>query len=134
MASEGEDVGGAPRIPPRVKALCIALLVDLVCLPLALILWYVWPVVILAIVPYFGGVMGGRRVDRRSGLLAGSLAAALMMTIVTAVALYVFSWFPGESFDPFEPTGLGIVAACYLVAVPFGALGGRHGSIAAEKE
>ncbi len=129
---DGEDEGG--RISPRGKALGVALLVDLLCLPLSLILLLVWPVVILAIVPYVGGALGGRYVDRRTGMLMGALAAAIMTTVLVTIFLYILIIFPGEGFDFWETTGLSIVAAAYAVAVLFGALGGRHGSVAAEEE
>lgn len=129
---DGEDKGG--RISPRGKAFGVALLVDLLCLPLSLILLFVWPVVILAIVPYVGGALGGRYVDRRTGMLMGALAAAIMTTVLVTIFLYILIIFPGESFDFWETTGLSIVAAAFAVAVLFGALGGRHGSIAAEDE
>lgn len=122
------------RISPRGKAFGIALLVDILCMPLAFVLIYVGPVVILAIVPYIGGALGGKRVDRRTGMLMGALAAAIMVTVLVSVVLIIFSQFPGVGFDPFELTGLAIVGACYLVAVLFGALGGRHGAMAMEDE
>jgi len=129
---EGEDEGG--RISPRGKALGVALLVDLLCLPLSLFLFLVWPVVILAIVPYVGGALGGRYVDRRTGMYMGALAAAIMTTVLVVVFLYILIIFPGESFNFWDTLGLSIVAGAYVIAVIFGALGGRHGSIGAEKE
>ncbi|NOQ55071.1 MAG: hypothetical protein GQ558_10780 [Thermoplasmata archaeon] len=127
---DGEDKGG--RLSPRGKAFGVALLVDLLCLPLSLILFLVWPVVILAIVPYAGGALGGRYVDRRTGMLMGALAAAIMTTVLVTIFLLILMRLPGESFDFWETTGLSIMAAAYVVSVLFGALGGRHGSIAVE--
>ena len=129
---DGEDKGG--RLSPRGKAFGVALLVDLLCLPLSLILFLVWPVVILAIVPYAGGALGGRYVGRRTGMLMGALAAAIMTTVLVTIFLLILMRLPGESFDFWETTGLSIMAAAYVVSVLFGALGGRHGSIAAEDE
>lgn len=133
MAKEEVEEKGE-RISPRGKAFGIALLVNILCMPLAFVLIYVWPVVILALVPYIGGALGGKRVDRRTGMLMGALAAAIMVTVLVSVVLIIFSQFPGVGFDPFEATGLAIVGACYLVAVLFGALGGRHGAMAMEDE
>jgi hypothetical protein len=129
---EGEDDGGL--ISPRGKALGVALLVDLLCLPLSLIMFLVWPVVILAIVPYVGGALGGRYVDRRTGMLMGALAAAIMTTVLVSIFLYILIIFPGEGFNFWDSLGLSIVAGAYVIAMLFGAMGGRHGSMAAEKD
>ncbi len=134
MAEDEDGEGEGGRISPRGKAFGVALLVDILCLPLSLILFLVWPVVILAIVPYAGGALGGRYVDRRTGMLMGALAAAIMTTVLVTIFLYILIIFPGEGFDFWETTGLSIVAGAYVVAALFGALGGRHGSIAAEEE
>jgi hypothetical protein len=134
MAGEEEAGERTGRIPPRGKALGIALLVNVLCLPLAFVLLYVWPLVILAIVPYVGGALGGKRVDRRTGMYIGGLAAAVMVTMLVSVVLFVISRFPGEGFDPLETSGLLIVSSCYVVAILFGALGGRHGAMAMEED
>ena len=129
---DGEEDGG--RFSPRGKALGVALMVNLLCLPLSLFLFLVWPVVILAIVPYAGGALGGRYVDRRTGMFMGALAAAIMTTVLVLIFIYILIIFPGEGFNIWETTGLSIVASAYVVATLFGALGGRHGSIAGEEE
>ena len=131
-----EEVGGGRLwfLTPPGKALGTALLVDLLCLPLILVLFYIWPVVILAIVPYVGGALGGRHVDRTTGLKMGALAALIMITVLVSILMTVLSRLPVEGFEPLESTGLAIVAAAYAVAALFGALGGRHGAIAAEDE
>jgi hypothetical protein len=58
-----------------------------------------------------------------------------MTTVLVTIFLMIISGISGlgEGFDPFEPIGLGIVAAAYLVSFMFGALGGRHGAISAEE-
>ena len=134
MAQDEEGGGGSGFLSPRVKALAIALLVDLLCIPLVFVLILVWPVVILAIVPYVGGALGGRYVDRSMGLKLGALAAAIMVSVIVASLMAVLSAAPVEGFDPLEATGLSIVAAAYVVAILFGALGGRHGAMAVEEE
>ena len=134
MAVERVQVEGG-RVPGRWKALLVSLLVDLVLMPLVLVMLYFWPVFILAIAPYIGGALGGRYTDRRNGLWTGGLAAAVMITVLVTILFAVISGVPGlgEGFDPFEPIGLGLVVVSYLVAFIFGALGGRHGAVAAEE-
>lgn len=133
MATE-EVEGEGGMLSPRWKAFTVSLLVDLVCLPLVLVMLFFWPVFILAIAPYIGGALGGRYTDRRTGLWTGGVAAVVMTTVLVTVFLIIVSGIPGlgEGFDPFEPIGLSIVAAAYLVSFMFGALGGRHGAISAE--
>jgi hypothetical protein len=133
MATE-EVEGEGGMLSPKWKAFTASLLVDLVCLPLVLVMLFFWPVFILAIAPYIGGALGGRYTDRRTGLWAGGLAAVVMVTVLVTVFLMIISGIPGlgEGFDPFEPVGLSIVAAAYLVSFMFGALGGRHGAISVE--
>ena len=127
-----EEGGGSGPLTPRWKAFGISLAVNLVCLPLVLVLTFVWPVVILAIVPYIAGALGGRHVDRRTGMLTGALAAGIMATVLVSILFYALSIMPGEGFDPLEPIGLSLVIAGYFTALLFGALGGRHGAIAME--
>jgi hypothetical protein len=125
-----EDAG---RIQPKYKALGVALLVNLVCLPLVLVLVYVWPLVILAIVPYIAGSLGGKYVDRRTGTFMGALAAGIMVTVLIILFIVVLIRIFGEDFTFWEPIGLSIVALAFLTAVIFGALGGRHGATVAEE-
>lgn len=134
MAQEEDGGGRTGLLTPWGKALGMALLVDLLCLPLVLVLFYIWPVVILAIVPYLGGALGGRYVDRTTGLKTGALAALIMISVLVAILMMVLSRLPVEGFDPLESTGLAIVASAYVVATLFGALGGRHGAMSAEEE
>jgi hypothetical protein len=127
-----EPEEGTGGIPSRWKAFAISLGVDLVCLPLVMVILVYWPIVILAIVPYIGGALGGRYTDRRNGLLMGALAAIIMVTVLAILFLRILRNLPGEGFDFFEPIGLSILGASYLVAFIFGALGGRHGAISSE--
>jgi hypothetical protein len=133
MATE-EVEGEGGLLSPSWKAFTVSLLVDLVFLPLVLVMLFFWPVFILAIAPYIGGALGGRYTDRRTGTWTGGLAAVLMVTVLVTVFFMIISGIAGlgEGFDPFEPIGLSIVAAAYLVAFLFGALGGRHGAISVE--
>jgi len=123
-------------LPPKWKAFIVSLTVDMLCLPLVLVIVVFWPVFILAIAPYIGGALGGKYTDRRNGFIMGGLAAAVMMTVLVLIFFVVISSIPGlgEGFDPVEPIGLSIVVAGYFVAFLFGALGGRHGAIAAEEK
>ncbi len=134
MAMEEVGKEGGER-SPKWKAFAVSLGIDLLCLPLVLIMVFFWPVFILAIAPYIGGALGGRYTDRRTGLWTGGLAAVVMMTVLVTLFFIILSRLQGlgEGFDPFEPIGLSIVAAGYLVSFMFGALGGRHGAIAAEE-
>lgn len=131
----GEEEGEGPgAIRTRGKAFAIALLVDLVCLPLIFVLPYIWPVVVLAAVPYVGGSLAGRRLDRGTGLLVGALAAVVANTVLWAITLSILASLPFPNFDPLETIGLSLMAATYAVTALFGALGGRHGAIVAEEE
>lgn len=127
-----EEDGSKGLFSPRWKAFGISLAVNLVCLPLVLVLTFVWPVVIMAIAPYIAGALGGKHVDRRTGMFTGALAAAIMMTVLVSILFMALSIMPGEGFDPLEPIGLSLVIAGYSTAILFGALGGRHGAIAME--
>jgi hypothetical protein len=120
----------------RWKAFAVSLGVDMLCLPLIMVLLVVWPIFILAIAPYIGGALGGRYTDRRNGLLMGGLAAVIMVTVLVAIFISILTGIPGlgENFDPTESIGLSIVTGGYFTAFVFGALGGRHGAIAAEEE
>jgi hypothetical protein len=134
MADE-EEVEEGGMLSPAWKAFLVSLVVDMVCLPLVLVMLYFWPVFILAIAPYIGGALGGRYTDRHTGLRTGGLAAVVMITVLVSVFFVIISGIPGlgEGFDPLEWMGLSFVAAGYVVAFIFGALGGRHGAIAAEE-
>jgi hypothetical protein len=134
MATE-EVEGVMGFLSPRWKALLVSLVVDLLLLPLILVLFFFWPVFILAIAPYIGGSFGGRYTDRRTGLWTGGLAAVIMITVLVTLLFFIITGVEvfGEGFDPFEPIGLSLVTASYLVAFIFGALGGRHGAISAEE-
>ena len=125
-----EEEAGTGPITPRLKAYLISLAVNLVCLPLVLVLVYVWPVVILAIVPYIAGALGGKHVDRRTGMLTGGLAAFTMVAVLVSILFIVISRVLGTQFDPFEPIGISLVLVTFFIATLFGALGGRHGAIA----
>jgi hypothetical protein len=122
-----------PSGPQPWKALAVALAIEVPCILLVFVLPVVWPIVILAIVPYLGGRMGGRYVPSRTASYIGVLSAIVMVTVMASLLLSILAGFPGERFDLFEPIGLSILAVGYLVAVVFGAIGGRHGaSLAAE--
>lgn len=134
MADEAEEEGSG-FLTPRWKAFLASTVFDLIMLPLVLVMWYFWPVFIMAIAPYIGGAIGGRYTDRRTGFLTGSMAAVIMMTVLVVLFIYIISGIPGlgEGFDLLEPIGLSIVGAGYLTAFLFGGLGGRHGAIAMEE-
>jgi hypothetical protein len=135
MADEEEGNGGGWLSPPW-KAFLVSFLINLVCLPLVLVMLFFWPVFILAIAPYIAGALGGRYTDRRTALRTGGLAAVVVISVLVAVFFIIISGIPGlgEGFDPLEPIGLGFVVASYVIAFIFGALGGRHGAIAAEEK
>jgi hypothetical protein len=118
---------GPPR--PKVwKALAVALAIEVPCILLVFVIPVLWPIVILAIVPYLGGRMGGRYVPSRTATYIGIFAAIIMVTVMATLLLSILAGFPGERFDLFEPIGLSILVVGYLVAVLFGAIGGRHGA------
>lgn len=123
-AEEGQL--GAVGVDRPLLALGVALGIDLVTIPLVFVLLVVWPIVILAIVPYVGGRIGGRFTSRRNATRFGALAGAIMVTVLVAILFSVLAQLPGENFDPLEPVGLSIVVAGYAVALVFGAIGGRH--------
>ncbi len=134
MADEAVDEESG-MLSPKWKAFLVSLAFDLVMLPLILVMYYFWPVFIMAIVPYIGGAIGGRYTDQRTGFLTGGLAAVIMMTVLVVLFLWIVTGIPGlgEGFDPIEPIGLSLVAAGYITAFIFGALGGRHGAMAMEE-
>jgi len=123
-------------LPSKWKALIVSLVVDMVCLPLVLVMVFFWPVFILAIAPYIGGALGGRYTDRWNGFIMGGLAAVIMITVLVAIFFTILSSIAGlgEGFDPTESIGVALVTAGYFIAFIFGALGGRHGAIAAEEK
>jgi hypothetical protein len=126
-----EVVRNEPDGSPRpMRALGVALLVDHALLPLVL-LPPVWPVLIFTIVPYVGGRLGGRYVERREATRIGAVAALVMITVLATVLLSVLASVQPANFDLFEPIGLTILALGYLLAMLFGAIGGRHGAAAA---
>jgi hypothetical protein len=127
MAKEVEDGASASPGSP-LKALAVATAVDLVLIPPIFVLWVYWPIYYFAIVPYVGGRLGGRFVDRGKAVRVGVLAAVIGVTVLVAVFLSFLGLIPGDTFDPLEPIGLSIVVASYLVAILFGAIGGRHGA------
>ena len=138
MRSAGGDTGDDEEeangpLSPRWKTLGIAFLVDLASIPLIFVLLYIWPIVVLAVIPYVGGSMGGRRVDRRTGLYVGAAAAVLANTVLWAIVFVILASLPFPNFDPFEIIGLSLMTATYAVTALFGAMGGRHGAIAAEE-
>ncbi|UCC92591.1 MAG: hypothetical protein JSW25_07965 [Thermoplasmata archaeon] len=118
------------------KAFGVALGINLLCLPLVLVIIFFWPIFILAIAPYIAGAIGGRYTDRHNGLWMGGLAAVVMVTVLATILLSILAGLAGlgEGFDFFEPIGLGILAASYVTAFMFGALGGRHGAISREEK
>ena len=125
MAEEVE--GDASAVPKdTLKALGVAILVDLALLPLIFLLWFFWPVYYLAIVPYIGGRLGGRYVDRATAVRVGVVAALIGVTVLVIIFLSILGMMPGDTFNPFETIGLSIVVVAYLVAMLFGAIGGRH--------
>jgi len=87
-----------------------------------------WPIFVLGIGPYVGGRIGGRYAARREATYAGALAAVLMATVLAIISLYALGLFPGAHLNLLEPIGLSILVVGYLVAIMFGALGGRHGA------
>ena len=89
--------------------------------------------VVLTIGPYVGGRIGGRYAARREAAYAGAIAAAVMATVLAVIVLYALSQFPGGKFTLHEPIGLTLLVVGYLVAILFGALGGRHGSASRKK-
>ena len=110
------------------KAFGVALAIDLVALPVALVLVYFWPVFILAIVPYLAGRFGAKHAPGGQAVRAGALAGAVMVTVLVAVFLSILASLQPHRFELFEPVGLSLVALGYLLAMVFGALGGLHGS------
>ncbi len=128
-----QEKGGL--LPARWKAFLVSTIVDIACLPLALVMLVFWPVFIMAIAPYLGGYIGGRYTDPRNGFIMGGLAAVVMMTVLVAVFFVIISGIPGlgEGFDPFEPIGLSLVAVGVVMAFIFGAMGGRHGARSARE-
>ena len=92
-----------------------------------------WPLFVLAIGPYVGGRIGGRYATRREATYAGAIAAAVMATVLAVIVVYALGQFPGGKFTLFEPIGLTLLVVGYLVAILFGALGGRHGSASRKK-
>jgi hypothetical protein len=126
-----EVVKNEPDGSPRpLKALGVALLVDHALIVLVL-LPPVWPLVLFTIVPYLGGRLGGRYVDKRTATRIGAVAALVMVTVLATVLLSVLASLQPANFDLFEPIGLSVLAAGYLVSMLFGAIGGRHGAAAA---
>jgi len=125
-----KEVGDGPSASPGnpLKALAVATAVDLVLLPPIFVLWVFWPVYYLAFVPYVGGRLGGRYVDRGTAVRVGVVAALIGVTVLVAIFLSFLALIPGDAFDPFEPIGLSIVVGSYLVSILFGAIGGRHGA------
>lgn len=115
------------------KAFGVALAVDLLALPVALVLVYFWPLFILALVPYLAGRLGARYAPGRQAVQAGALAGAVMVTVLVAVFLSLLASLQPHRFELLEPVGLSLVAAGYLLAMVFGALGGRHGAAAMEE-
>jgi hypothetical protein len=121
----------APESRPYL-AFGAALGLDMLLL-LSLFVPIVWPIVVLAIGPYVGGRIGGRYAARREATYAGAVAAALTVTLLAVVFLYALGQFPGGKFTLLEPIGLTILVVGYLVAILFGALGGRHGAASRKK-
>jgi hypothetical protein len=125
MAKEVEGV--APAVPKNtLKALGVAILVDLALLPPIFVLFVFWPIYYLALVPYIGGRLGGRYVDRAAAVRVGVVAAMTGVTVLVVLFLSLLGMMPSDTFNPFETIGLSIVAVAYLVAMLFGAIGGRH--------
>lgn len=89
--------------------------------------------VVLTIGPYVGGRIGGRYAARREAAYAGAVAAAMMATVLAVIIIYAMNLFPGGRFDILEPIGFTLLVVGYLVAILFGALGGRHGSASRKK-
>ena len=89
--------------------------------------------VVLTIGPYVGGRIGGRYAVRREAAYAGAVAAAVTITVLAVIILYALGQFPGGKFTLLEPIGLTLLVVIYLVAIPFGALGGRHGAASRKK-
>lgn len=127
MAEEAEREGSGGAHNPW-KALGIALLVDLALLPLVFVLFVYWPIYYLTIVPYIGGRLGGRFVDKRLAMRIGVAAAITGVTVLMVVFLSFLSLIPGDNLDLTEPIGLSLIIVSYLLAILFGALGGRHGA------
>jgi len=92
-----------------------------------------WPILVLAIGPYVGGRVGGRYAARREATYAGAIAAGVLATVLAVIVVYVLGQFPGGRFTLLEPIGLTLFVVGYLVAIPLGALGGRHGSASRKK-
>ena len=124
---EAVEPGDAGWAPQPLKALGVALLVDLACVPFMFVLLIAWPFVLLTVVPYVGGRLAGRYVGRTTAVRVGVVGALAMMTLMVAILFSLLAQFPGDQFDPLEPIGLSIVAIGYLVSSLFGAIGGRHG-------
>ena len=126
-----EVVKNQPEGSPRpLRALGVAVLIDLALLPLVLVPPW-WPMVLFTVVPYVGGRLGGRYVDRGVATRIGAVAAFVMVTVIATALLSVLASLQPANFDLFEPIGLSVLAAGYLVAMLFGAIGGRHGAAAA---
>ncbi len=125
MAEEVEsEVSAVPKA--TLKALGVAILVDLALLPLSFVLLVFWPIYYLVLVPYIGGRLGGRYVDRATAVRVGVVAAMIGVTVLIVIFLSLLGMMPGDTFNPFETIGLSIVVVAYLVAMLFGAIGGRH--------
>ncbi len=117
----------APESRPAL-ALAIALAVDLALLPLVFVIPPYGFLVVLTIVPYVGGRVGGKRAYRRGAIRAAAVAAVLEVTVLAAILLNILGKLPGANLDLMEPIGLGILVSGYLLAIAFGALGGAHGA------
>jgi hypothetical protein len=112
----------------RPIAFGVALGIDLLAILGLFALVFVWPIVILALMPYVGGRVAGRFVDRRTAIRIGALAGAIMVTVLVAILFSLLAEFP-QDLKPFEPVGLSMVVLAYFLGSAFGALGGRHGGL-----
>ena len=132
MGSEAEK-GIEIRVSQPWKALWIALAFNLAGLLLIFVLPLVWPVVILSIIPSLGARLGGRYVERGTAIKIGIVSALVLVTLLVYILLSILASINPQNFDLFESLGFSLIVVGYLVAIVFGALGGRHSATRIEE-